>query len=507
MRVAFVLLRVKLRQYLGPVVGRPRNVVFLFIVYGLWLVGTGLFSLALRVAGVVSGSGPAGFLPVLTEVTMAAVMAAGIYLGLKGGVTAFPYEIDFVLPSRVKPRTFLVSDAIFQFVMLSLFVVPPVALMIGTITYPAHVTYLAVAIPCYAIAMVMAIMLSHVIGLSRTKLGDKGSRLLGWGLMASVLMPLGLSALGVPRPSELSYHPALILSHAVTEGSTSVLLYLLPYVAASLAVYVRLSGTNFYPSVTPLLVSALMDRPTMITGRVAVPAALLRVLGLRASSRLTGLMYALHLTRVAREGSLFTGATVLVLLTLGNIAVPRIMGSFTFPELAQLTMIALYVPLLPALLAINWGLSERRNLWLVKMSPWSERPYLSGLLLAYVTVTLPFSLFLYSLVSVGVGELPFLAVDLILLASMSYFGSALAVLTSLTVRIESSPLSLGSLVFIVVPLAGSALLSLPVLVLRTFEPLASSPTPTVIAAASVYVAAFAAVVYRALVHGGTKYLT
>ncbi|MEN3047690.1 MAG: hypothetical protein ABDH63_02785 [Candidatus Caldarchaeales archaeon] len=507
MRVALVLLRVKLRHYLGSVFDRPRNFVFLLIVYSLWLAVTGIFSLALRFAGVVSGSGPTGFLPVLTEVTVIAVMAAGIYLGLKGGVTAFPYEIDFVLPSRVKPRAFLVSDALFQFVMLSLFVVPPVALMIWTITYPAHVAYLTVAMPCYAIAMATAILLSHVIGLSRTKLGEGASRFLGWSLMASVLMPLGLSALGVPRPTELRYHPALILAHAVTRGSASDFLYLLPYVAVLSAAYFRLSGTNFYPSVTPLLVSALMDRPTAITARIAIPAVLSRVLGLRASSGLSGLMYSLHLTRVAREGSLLTGATILVLLTLGNTAVPRMMGGFQFPELAQLTMIALYVPLLPALLAINWSLSERRNLWLVKMSPWSERQYLSGLLLAYVTVSLPFSLVLYSLVSVGVGELPFLAVDLILLASMSYFGSALAVLASLTVRIESSPLSLGSLVFIVVPLAGSALLSLPVLVLRTLEPLASSPTLTVISAALIYVAAFAAVLYRSLVRGGTRYLT
>lgn len=505
MRIALTLFSVKVRHYLGPLIRRPRYLLSLVLMYVLWLSVTGLFSLAMRFSGIVSGSGPSGFLPVLSEITVTAVLATGIYLGIKGGITAFPYEIDFVVASYVRARIFLFSDLLFQFLLLSLFIFPPVTLMITTLTFPWHVDYLVRSLPTYAVAISAAILLSHVLGLSRVKLGDRGSRALGWALMVAVLVPLLLLALRVPKPDAMRYHPAVILSNVIRGDITDVYV-VAPYIFLLTLIYLHLSRANFYPSVTPVLISALMEQPTKISRYFKFPTFVTKVVGLRNSGDLTSLMYALHLMRVVREGSLLSGITVLVFLTLGNTAVPRMMGGFQFSELAQLTMIALYVPLLPALLAINWSISERKNIWVVKLSPGTERHYLTGLLLTYVTVSFPFSLLLYGVVALGSSELPFLAVDLVLLFAMSYFGSALATLTSLMVRIGSSPLSLGSMVFISIPLIGSILLSLPILMIRTFEPLASSPTPALIANMLIYTGITTIVLYKALVSEGARYL-
>ncbi|MCS7118367.1 MAG: hypothetical protein NZ957_06250 [Thaumarchaeota archaeon] len=506
LRIAIALFEVKVRHYLGPLLRRPKYLLSLVLMYVLWLSVTGLFSLALRFSGIASGSGSTGFLPVLSEITITAVLATGIYLGIKGGITAFPYEIDFVLASQVKARVFLLSDVLFQFLLLSLFILPPVSLMISTLTYPVHIDYLIRGLSSYVIAISAAILLSHVLGLSRVILGDRGSRALGWALMAVFLMPLILLALRVPKPDAVRYHPAVILSNAI-RGEVADLYLVVPYIILLTFIYVHLSRANFYPSVTPVLISALMEQPTKISRYIRFPTSVMRGVGLKTSGGLTSLMYVLHLMRVVREGSLLTGMTVLVFLTLGNVAMPRMMGLFQFSELAQLTIIALYVPLLPALLSINWNISERKNVWVVRLSPGSERNYLTGLVLTYLTVTFPFSLLLYGLVALGSSELPFLAVDLILLFAMSYFGSALATLTSLLVRVGSSPLSLGSMVFIAVPLIGSILLSLPILMIRTFEPLASSPTPALMANMLIYTGISTLVLYKALVSGGVRYLT
>ncbi|MDW8073878.1 MAG: hypothetical protein RMJ28_06570 [Nitrososphaerota archaeon] len=504
-RTTLLLLAVKLKQYLGQVRRSPRNIVSLLTVYFVWLSVIGLVSLMLRFTGILSGTGPQGFLGILSEVTVTAILAVGAFLGIKGGVTALPYELDYVLTSNVKPRVFLLADLLFQLCLLTLFIIPPTSLMLTTLTYPGHLAYLGRAVPLYLLAILMSIMLSHVLGVSRSILGERLVRLLGWGLLTLILTPLLLLALRIPPAYPLTLHPALLLSSAI-EARGESLYWLTPYLAVLGLAYIRLSNISFYSSVSPLLFTVLMEPPSRLSKYIRLPAGLDSLLALGAARGYSSLMYRLHLVRVLREGSLWTGITVLLFLTLANTAVPRLIGVAQFPEVAELTMIALYIPLLPALLSINWSISERPNTWVVNLSTKGEKHYVPGLFLAYVTVTFPFSTLLYGLVSIGSAEMPFLLVDMVLLLAMSIFGSALSILVSLSARLSPSPLSLTSLLYILIPLTGSVLFSLPILVIRLYEPLASSPTPSLMVNMAAYVGVSAVALYKILVMGGAKYL-
>ncbi|MEM4290404.1 MAG: hypothetical protein QXQ48_09090 [Nitrososphaerota archaeon] len=503
-RLALLLLTVKLKQYLGQLRHSPRNILSLAAVYLLWLLIIGLVSLMLRFTGILAGGGPRGFLSILSEVTVTIILAVGVFLGVKGGVTAFPYEIDYVLTSSVKPRIYLLVDLLFQLFLLGFFIVPPTTLMLAIITYPHHLSYLGRALPLYISATFMAILLSHVLGVSRTSIGERSVKLVGWGLMALVLTPLVLLALRIAPPEFLTLHPAVIISSAIEAPGTSLLL-IPPYLALLVLAYLHLSKSNFYPSITPLLHSVLMEPPNRLSKYFRLPGVG-RFFGLSSARGHLSLMYRLHLVRIVREGSLWTGVMVLVFLTLANTALPRLVGVAQFPELAELTMITLYIPLLPALLAINWSISERPNTWVISLSQNGVRHYVSGLYLAYLTVTFLFALLLYGLVSIGLAEAPFLLVDLVLLLAMSCFGSTLSILVSLITRLAPSPFSLGSFLYILIPLAGSILLSLPIVIVRLFEPLASSPTIFLMANMLAYVGVSATILYKILTIGGARYL-
>jgi len=504
-RLITLLLRVKLRQYLGHVGLSPRRVSSLAGVYLLWLTIIFLVAVMLRYAGILAGSGPQGFLRSISEVALTAVLAVGAFLGLKGGITALPYELDYVLTSTVRPRSYLLADLLFQLFLLTVFTLPPTALIFTVLTYPGHTPYLARAIPIYILAILMAVMLSHVLGVLRAVIGDRRVRIIGWGLLTAILSPLVFLSLHILPPAPLRLHPTSILASTL-EGDPGSLLLAAPYLAALATAYTRLSSIDYYPSITPLLVSALMEPPTRLSKYIRLPPSLEGLLGLRGVEGLLPLMFRLHLLRILREGGLWTGMVVLLFLTIANMATPRLIGVAQFPEVAGLTMIALYTPLLPGLLSINWSISERPNIWVVNLSDGGERHYAAGLFLAYVALTLPFSLALYGVVSLGSGEAPFIYVDLILLAAMALFGSALAILTPFTTRLTPSPLSISSLLYIMVPLTGSILLSLPLILIRIYEPLASSPTPEIMANMAAYVVLTSATLYRIVAASGARYL-
>lgn len=498
-----LLLKVKLKQYLGQVRRSIRNLLSLILVYLLWLTVIGLISFVLRATGVSSSS--QDFLKILSDVTVIAILAVGIFLGIKGGITALPYELDYVLSSNIGPRIFLLTDLLFQLCLLTFFIIPPTSVMLTILTYPNHFTYLGRAIPLYMVAIIMSIMLSHILGVSRSIIGESRVKMIGWPLLLMITSPLILLALKTPLPPLLTYHPALVLTSAIDRVGENFY-WMMPYLFILGLAYLRLSKTNFYSSVSPLLLSILMEPPTKLSKYIKTPIKIEKLLGLKVAKGYSSLMYMLHLLRVLREGSLWTGVIVLLFLILVNTAIPRLVNVAQFPEVAELTMIALYIPLLPALLSINWSISERPNTWIVNLSTKGERYYLSGLFFSYLTVTFPFSLSLYGIVSIGSTDLPFILVDIVLLLAMSCFGTALSILISLVAKLALSPLSLSSLLYILTPLTGSLILSLPILTIRLHEPLASSPTIGLTSMMIGYIVITTFILYRILVKEGVRYL-
>jgi hypothetical protein len=495
-----LLVSAKFKQYLGRVKRSPRSLLSLLLVYLLWLSVVGAMSVVLRISGIVSGSGPRVFLENVTLILVTSVLAVGVFLGMKGGVTALPYEIYYVLTSNIRPIAFLLSDLVFQAIILSAFVLPPTSIVLAMLSYPYHVEYLVRGVPLYFAAIIFTILLGHLLGISRHWFGESRSRVLGWLMLVATFLPLLYLALGVETPPTLELHPSMILMRAVS-GQHGELILIAPYYASLVVAYILVARGNFYPSVSPVLFTALMEPPRQFTKYFKTPQPIAKLFSINASGGRVSLMYRLHLTRVVREGTLWTGVLVLLFLTLANSAAPRLMRIGQFPEVAELTMIALYIPLLPALLSINWSLSERPNLWLVSLARGGEKNYIAGLFLAYLTVTFPFALILYGAVSLGAEEIPFLQIDLVLLFSMSCFGALLSILTATLLRLSSTPLSITALLFVVLPVAGSILLSLPILVVRLFEPLATDPSLPMMANMALYVGGLSLLLYKIVVRG------
>ncbi len=501
----WVLLAAKVRQYFGHVRRSPRSVLSLLTFYLLWTFVVGALALFLRFLGSSSPAGQSGALGTLSIVTLTAMLAIGAFLGTRGGIMAFPYEVEFVLTTPVKPHTFLLSDLLFQVMLLGVYSVPTSLVAIAVLTYPKHMNYVPTASLSYATAILMATMTSHLLGVSRSIVGERVSKVVGWAVTGLISLPLLIHAAGLELPSWAAYHPVQALASLLAGDGTflSVVALYLTFLAAA---YAALSRVDFYTSVSPLLLTVLMDPPRRMPRYLRVPGVLSVSLEVTGRGGIWWTMYALHLTRIAREGSLWTGAMVLAFLTLVNSAIPKLTGFGSFPRLAELSMVALYTPMLPALLAINWNVSERRNVWYVALSGDGLRSYVATLPLSYLTVTSAFALLLYGLISIGASEVPFLAVDVLLLVSMASFGSLLSAAISVSSRVATSPLSLGSLLYVLFPMLGSPLLSLPIMVFRVLDPAADVPNPVLLAGLIAYTFSSSALLWKVVADSGPRYL-
>ncbi len=212
----WILLAAKVRQYFGHVRRSPRSVLSLLTFYLLWTFVVGALALFLRFLGSQSPAGQSGAIETLSVVTVTAMLALGAFLGTRGGITAFPYEVEFVLTTPVRPHVFLLSDLLFQAMLLSFYSVPTSLVAITVLTYPRHAHYLPAAALSYTTAILMAAMTSHLLGISRSIVGERASKVLGWSAMGLISLPLVLHAAGLELPEWATYHPvqalALLLS-------------------------------------------------------------------------------------------------------------------------------------------------------------------------------------------------------------------------------------------------------------------------------------------------------
>jgi hypothetical protein len=421
------------------------------------------------------------------------VVAAGTYLGIKGGITAFEYEINYIFTSPIRNYKFLVSDLIFQLLLLSGFALPSSAVVVWALTTPRTNLYIGEILTVIGLGIFVACILSHLIGFARNWLGETLSKALGWGLMSYISLPLLNLAItnnvvwAIPTPV------SIILGMA--QGGAS-LIYGTVFLAVLLTIYAAATTRLNLNSISLITVTVLADRPKKPPVFVKLPRAYTRFLTFSSSDKTPTLLYKLHLTRFVRDGSLWLVGFVLAILTASNTVLPRILGLRTLSEAAQLTLVALYTPLIPGLLSINWVLTEKPNTWFVKLSFPEMSEYAKSLMKAYITVSVVYSMILFSIVYLIGGERPFITQDLLLLASVSVYGSFLAILTSTKSVGMSTFFSISSLIHVLVPLFGSILFALPLLTARILTPSPDLLPPTLLILLSVYVLVSSYVLYK-----------
>ncbi|MEM3041025.1 MAG: hypothetical protein QXG97_03235, partial [Nitrososphaerota archaeon] len=89
-------------------------------------------------------------------------------------------------------------------------------------------------------------------------------------------------------------------------------------------------------------------------------------------------------------------------------------------------------------------------------------------------------------------------IDITLLLAMSIFSVLFSIFTSFKLRRIPTPFSISSFLYVFIPMLGSLMLSLPILMVRLFEPLASDPTLQLMAILSIFIAVVSVVFYKVL---------
>jgi len=493
------ILAMKLKQYYGPLRSSTSARISALLLYVILAGCAGGGALAFRVLYGMASPGEGGWLLTALSTSFSALMAMGVYLGLKGGITALQPEIDFVVPAPIKPSTYLLADLAFQLIFLNASLTPILAPFAATMLYPSPAWRFLAVMVAYEAALLTASALSHILGVLKAT-SPRFAKPLGWGLFAALLFPAAAAALNTPIRF-LPYPSTLLAALALGTPDPPELALLMVYAALITSAYLWALKEDFFTNVTPLLTTAFMESPPS-TRRFAIRSRwprLARLLSLTPEGgSAASYMAKLHLVRVLRDGSMLTALILLGLFAAANVGLPSMARGVQRPELAALTLTILYIPLVPSLLSINWGLVERQNLWLTATTVDGLRSYVKGMLAAYILVALSFSAAFYGMSLALVGGTPFIALDLLLVVSVSTLSAHLAVLASLRFPRPSNALSHSSLLHILFPMAGTIILVMPTLAARVAEPLATEPPPLLLAALTVYTAAAAYLLSRAV---------
>ena len=470
----------KLLQYYGPLRRSP-SVKFSTVMFYFIIVFSSLFS-GFFIRGFY------GFSEIserelvnIISITFSSVIAMGVFLGLKGGITALEPEIDFVLTSPIGASTYLVADLLFQFVFLNFAATPPLVSFIAVMLYP-HFNALPAIILYYEIMLLASSAIAQILGVLKSVLKDVEVEATGWIILLVLFMPLLSMAMGLRvNYSDFPYPSTLMSKYALGSFGNLEIIIGLAYMILISSAYFAVMRIDFIPNVTPLLTTALMEMPSS-NRRILrwVPRLFTQILSPRMSEKPMSLVVKLNLLRILRDGSLFTAIMLFVIATLANLSFPILVRQVRFFTLAALTFNILYTPLIPAIFSINWGIIERETLWTIAVSEDGFVKYVKGMLIAYFIATFSFALVFYSVFSIMLAGTPFLVLDFLLLTSVTLFASILSVASALVLAKPSNALSLSALLYVFIPLFGAVFLSMPVILARTTTSIADTPPPLIL---------------------------
>ncbi|MEM1553818.1 MAG: type II CAAX endopeptidase family protein [Thermoproteota archaeon] len=480
------ILKFKLIQYYGPL-RKDSSIKVSMLIFDLLMVFSAVFGGALVKSLYGFSETSMTDLINIISLTFSGVIAMGIFLGMKGGITALEPEIDFILTSPIKPSKYLLSDLIFQFIFLNVAATPPLAAFTTVMLYP-HLNYLPIVLISYEIILLSSSLIAQILGVLKSIWSNIGVEALGWAILLILFLPLLSAVIGFPLNYSSIPYPSTILSKYSLGFSSLVdgvigLVYALLIIGA----YVSLMRVNFLPDVTPLLTTALMEMPSS-SRRILkwVPRGFMQILSSEMSEKPMYLMVKLNFLRIIRDGSLFTALILFGIAAFSNLSFSIIIRQTRFSGLAALTYIILYSPLIPSIFSINWGIVDRESLWVIAVSEDGLKKYVKGMIISYFVTTLVFSAIFYLFFNIFFAGTPFIIIDTVMLFSISLFSSIISVIVSLTLDKPSNALSLGALLYVIIPLFGAIFLSLPSIIARTNMRIADAPPPEIIFALLLY---------------------
>lgn len=474
------ILMFKLLQYYGPL-RKNASIKFSTLMFYLIIVFSSLFS-GVFVRGFYGFSDLSEKeMMNIIAVTFSSVIAMGVFLGLKGGITSLEPEIDFVLTSPIKPSTYMVADLLFQFIFLNVAVTPPLISFSAVMLHP-NFNNLPMVFLFYELMLLASSVIAQILGVLKSIWNDVKVEAFGWVLLILLFTPLLGMAMGFEvNYSDLPYPSTILSRYAFGYLSLDDTVLGLVYLTLIVSAYLAAMRINFLPDVTPLLTTALMEMPSS-NRRIlrGVPRFFMQMLSPKMSEKPTALTIKLNLLRILRDGSLFTALMLFGIATLANLSFPIVIRQVSFSALATLTFNILYTPLIPSIFSINWGIVERESLWATAVSEDGFKKYVKGMLIAYFIATFSFALIFYATFNILLAGTPFIILDFLLLFSITLFASILSVAAALTLAKPSNALSLSALLYVFIPLFGALFLSMPVILARTTISIADVPPPTIL---------------------------
>ena len=473
------ILALKLKQYYGTLRASSSARISTIITYLLIMFSAAGAAALMRSLYGITGIGD---LPrIITTVTFifSALFIFETYLGMKGGITALKSEVDFILPSPIKPSTYLIADLIFQLIFLNVMLTPAISIFIATLLYPDE-QYLLTFLLVYEISILMAAIIAHGLGVLGVRGYRRIAKISGWILIAFMLIPIILNMLDIRVEPVATLYPSEILARLAVGAQEALDLPLLTiWLAAVLGLYLQALRIEVFSDVNPLLTTGFMEPSSRWTG-----FPYLKLDFSKGSLHLYLIKF--HLVRICRDGSLGASMLFLAVFVIANVSLSKIAWSSLRPELASTILTALYIPLIPALLTINWNVVERVNLWSPASSSNGLRNYLDGMLSSYIIVSASFAMLFYGLMNMMIGENPFMVLDLLLALTTSITSTTISMLMALRSGKPATALSHLALLYAAIPMAGSIILDLPLLIIRGLENLATSPPPWLLASLTAY---------------------
>jgi len=472
------IVKFKIKEYFGSV--RASRGSFFLALSGLaWLNAMGL------IAGFVL---PEAFLLGEPDVLLnamaaflSAYLAVFLMLSMRGGMTTFQAELDFLMTSPVRPRVYLVADLLFQLLSIHVFFSPMIPFVLATgLRLGLPLSSLLIGIALYEVYLVMGLMSMQGLGVIGLRWQSRWLTLLTFLLIGLLILPslglvgfLSVNYSDIPLPATLvsSQLISLLRGVAIDLGAFSAFLAY-PLVVSLL--YLAVSSKNFFQYARPTVAIAFGEasfRAKSLQTRGLIkhlgPLTKLVTLDYRKGG-LLGFLARKELIRVVRDGSLLM--VLLIFAIYGAIGLTSASLAQQNGDVAggQMFSLVVYSAIVPTMLAVSWSTSERANLWIILVSGRSLAKYFQALFAVFAALAVAIPLGLLIMVSLFAGA-PSLWLLLGALA-VSSFSSALSIYSLVAFSpVRQGAFSTAQFFTIGFSVLGALLLSSPFLAVMTLE--------------------------------------
>ncbi|MCP8309323.1 MAG: hypothetical protein H3Z54_11640 [archaeon] len=470
----------KIKQYFGPL-RSSRISLLLGILVFLSLNFTG-FMFGIGLPDTPFWAEPDRLIDILSAF-LSIFLALSLVLSLRGGVTAFQAELDFFFTSAIKPRQYVLSDLIFQFIVLHVLFSPFIPFIIGLalrLGITALVALIMVLI--YETYVFLTLLIMQSLGILNLVAPYKRTKVLIGMIMSALLLPslsfirfFPLEYSDLPYPSTFA---AKAIVHLLEQSSVELLnVYFLGiFVALAFIFHFVISRKNLFHYMRPtIMLSFFESRPQAqaiqqrrMLERFGPMTTFLTLDPTKGS--LTRFLIKKHFIRIIRDGSLFP--LIMLFAIYGAVS----MLSLNFSPVSSLKeiesalfMLTFYSALVPSILAMSWNSYERENLWLILTSGGRIVEYFKSFFVALLIVALimPWGLLIISLPFLGLSSL-WLILSALAIAS---FSSAFAILTLILIEMpKEGSMSAGYFFIIFLPIIGAYMGASPFLAMLMIVP-------------------------------------